>query len=153
MTRSYPFRSAAAAACLLLATAAAQARTCALTISSNDQMQFDQAELKVAADCKTVDLTLKHSGTLPVSAMGHNWVLTETAAARAVALAGMNAGAASAYVKPGDERVIASTPVIGGGGSTRISFSTDRLAKGGDYTFFCSFPGHWSVMKGKLVFG
>jgi len=29
----------------------------------------------------------------------------------------------------------------------------DKFEKGGDYTFFCSFPGHWSVMKGKLIFG
>lgn len=146
-------RLCAAAGIAVLATASAQARTCALIISANDQMQFDQAELKVPADCKSVDLTLKHSGTLPVASMGHNWVLTETSAVRSVALAGMNAGAASAYVKPGDERVIAATPVIGGGGSTRITFSTEKLAKGGDYTYFCSFPGHWSVMKGKLLFG
>jgi azurin len=137
----------------LLLAGAAQAKTCALTISSNDQMQFDQAELKVAADCTQVELTLKHSGTLPATAMGHNWVLTETAAMRSVALAGMNAGAAAGYVKPGDERVIAATPVIGGGASTKISFATARLTKGGDYSFFCSFPGHWNVMKGKLVFG
>jgi azurin len=137
----------------LLLAGAAQAKTCALTIASNDQMQFDQAELKVAADCTTVELTLKHTGTLPATAMGHNWVLTETAAMRSVALAGMNAGVAAHYVKPGDERVLAATPVIGGGASTRISFSTAKLTKGGDYSFFCSFPGHWNVMKGKLVFG
>ena len=137
----------------LLLAGAAQAKTCALTIGSTDQMQFDQAELKVAADCTTVELTLKHTGQLPATAMGHNWVLTETSAMRSVALAGMNAGVAANYVKPGDERVIAATPVIGGGASTRISFSTAKLAKGGDYSFFCSFPGHWAVMKGKLVFG
>lgn len=131
----------------------AQAKTCALTIGSNDQMQFDQAELKVAADCTTVELTLKHTGTLPATAMGHNWVLTETAAMRSVALAGMNAGATANYVKPGDDRVIAATPVIGGGASTKISFSTAKLKQGGDYSFFCSFPGHWNVMKGKLVYG
>lgn len=137
----------------LLLACAAQAKTCALTIASNDQMQFDQPELKVAADCTTVELTLKHTGQLPATAMGHNWVLTETAAMRSVALAGMNAGVAANYVKPGDERVIAATPVIGGGASTKISFSAAKLTKGGDYSFFCSFPGHWSVMKGKLVFG
>ena len=144
---------ALAAGFALAACATVQAKTCALTISSNDQMQFDQPELKVAADCTSVELTLKHSGTLPAAAMGHNWVLTETSAMRSVALAGMNAGTASGYVKPGDDRVIAATPVIGGGGSTRISFSTAGLTKGGDYSFFCSFPGHWSVMKGKLVYG
>ena len=65
----------------------------------------------------------------------------------------MNAGAAARYVKAGDERVIAFTPVIGGGANTRITFASHKLNKGGDYSFLCSFPGHWSVMKGKLVFG
>jgi azurin len=153
MTTSSNLLRALAAAVALAACAGAQAKTCALTISSNDQMQFDQPELKLAADCTSVELTLKHSGTLPATAMGHNWVLTETAAMRSVALAGMNAGAAAGYVKAGDERVLAATPVIGGGGSTKISFSTAKLTKGGDYSFFCSFPGHWSVMKGKLRFG
>ena len=137
----------------LLLAGAAQAKTCALTIASNDQMQFDQAELKVAGDCTAVELTLKHTGSLPATAMGHNWVLTETTAMRSVALAGMNAGVAAGYVKPGDERVLAATPVIGGGASTKVSFSTAKLTKGGDYSFFCSFPGHWNMMKGKLVFG
>lgn len=152
MTIAFPLRLLAAGL-LLAAGAHAQAKTCALTISANDQMQFDQAELKVAGDCRTVELTLKHSGKLPAAAMGHNWVLTETSAMRSVALAGMNAGAAAHYVKAGDERVLAATEVIGGGASTKISFSTDKLKKGGDYSYFCSFPGHWSIMKGKLVFG
>ena len=115
-------------------------------------MQFDQAELKVAADCTTVELTLVHSGKLPAAAMGHNWVLTETSAVRSVALAGQGAPTTN-YVKPDDARVIAHTDVIGGGAKTTISFPTSKLTKGGDYTYFCTFPGHWTVMKGKLVFG
>jgi azurin len=43
--------------------------------------------------------------------------------------------------------------VIGGGETTTVTFPTSKLKKGGDYTFFCSFPGHWSIMKGKLTFG
>ncbi|MDF4805588.1 azurin, partial [Vibrio parahaemolyticus] len=23
---------------------------------------------------------------------------------------------------------------------------------GGDYSFFCSFPGHWAIMQGKFEF-
>ncbi len=37
--------------------------------------------------------------------------------------------------------------------SDTITIPMDKFQKGGDYTFFCSFPGHWSVMKGKLIFG
>ena len=39
------------------------------------------------------------------------------------------------------------------GGLDVITIPMDKFEKGGDYTFFCSFPGHWSVMKGKLIFG
>ena len=129
------------------------AKTCELAIEGNDAMQFNKPTLAVAADCTEVKLTLKHSGKLPAAAMGHNWVLTETSAFQAVATAGMSAGLPNNYVPKDDKRVIAHTKVVGGGESTSITFPTSGLKKGGDYTFFCSFPGHWSVMKGKLTFG
>ena len=84
--------------------------------------------------------------------MGHNWVLTDTANAQAVGTDGMSAGPANQYVKPNDDRVYASTKIIGGGESTSITFSTEKLKAGGDYTFICSYPGHWAIMKGKFMF-
>ncbi|WP_305804153.1 azurin [Stenotrophomonas sp. YIM B06876] len=129
------------------------ARTCAVTIESNDRMQFSAPQISVAADCTQVELTLRHTGKLPATAMGHNWVLTRTADFQPVAMAGMRSTLADSYLPKSDARVIASTPVIGGGQSTRVRFSTAKLSRGGDYTFFCSFPGHWGMMKGKLVFG
>lgn len=65
----------------------------------------------------------------------------------------MKAGMAGGFLKAGDDRVIAHTQVIGGGQSDTITFSTAKLSKGGDYVFFCSFPGHASMMKGTFVFG
>jgi len=129
------------------------AKTCELSIEGNDAMQFNKSSLAVAADCTEVKLTLKHVGKLPAAAMGHNWVLTQTAAFQPVAQAGMSAGLPNNYVPKGDERVIAHTKIIGGGETTSVTFPTSKLKKGGDYTFFCSFPGHWSIMKGKLTFG
>lgn len=142
-----------AVALCALASPQALARTCKLTIDSNDQMQFDKTELRVAKDCTKVQLTLTHSGKLPAQAMGHNWVLAKTADVKAVADAGMASGDATGYVPKSDPRVLAHTGVIGGGTSTSVTFATSKLKKGGDYTFFCSFPGHWAIMKGKLVFG
>lgn len=144
---------------VLLATVAAFsaapafARSCAITVEANDRMQFAQPEVRVPADCSEVNLTLKHTGKMPATAMGHNWVLTRTADVPAVATAGTRASAADSYLPKGDARVLAFTPVIGGGQSTQIKFSTARLTRGGDYSFFCSFPGHWSMMKGKFTFG
>ncbi|VXB10807.1 Azurin [Luteimonas sp. 9C] len=138
---------------LLLPATGAFARTCDLSIGSNDAMRFDTNELRVAADCTQVRLTLRHTGRQMAAAMGHNWVLTRTADYRPVAIAGGRANLASSYLPAGDTRVIAHTKVIGGGQTTTITFPTAALTRGGDYTFFCSFPGHWNVMRGKLVFG
>ncbi len=131
---------------------AAQARVCAINLDSTDQMSFSSKEIKVAADCSQVKLTLRHTGRLAATAMGHNWVLTKTADYQPVAMAGMRMTLADSYLPKKDPRVLAHTAVIGGGQSTSVTFSTAALRKGGDYTFFCSFPGHFAMMKGKFIF-
>ena len=40
-----------------------------------------------------------------------------------------------------------------GAESTSVTFRTTKLQKGGDYSFFCSFPGHYVIMQGKFIFG
>lgn len=159
MLRMLPITRSTLSCALLAAVASAafsgvaSARTCDVTISSDDAMKFSTGSIAIAADCTEVRVTLKHTGKLPVTAMGHNWVLTETAAFQPVAIAGPAAGPAAGYLLKGDERVIANTKMIGGGESASVTFPTAKLKKGGDYTFFCSFPGHWTQMKGKLTFG
>ncbi|HCL55252.1 MAG TPA: azurin, partial [Pseudomonas sp.] len=66
--------------------------------------------------------------------------------------AGMNAGEAKGYLPEGDERIIAHTKMIGAPEKeTEVTFDATKLAADGDYSFFCTFPGHISVMKGKVV--
>lgn len=134
---------------LLGAVGTAQAQNCTITLEGNDRMQFNQKSVSVSASCPTITVELKHTGSLPVAAMGHNVVITETANANDVAQAGIKAGA-PAYVPEGDARVIAATEMVGGGQSTSISFPGNKLTAGGDYTFFCSFPGHSAIMRGKV---
>ena len=128
-------------------------KVCKLEIAGNDAMQYDKKELDVPADCTQVELTLTHSGKLPAAAMGHNWVLVKTADVTTVANSGMSAGLANNYLTPSDPHVIASTKIIGGGQSTTVTFPTSKLTKGGDYTFMCTFPGHYVIMKGTFKFG
>jgi azurin len=146
-------RSIAAVSLLVAASGAFAAdKACTVDIAGNDQMQFDKKEIVIAADCTEVEVTLKHTGKLPAQAMGHNWVLTRTADVSATASEGLTAGLANDYLKKGDARVIAHTKVIGGGQTTSVKFPTSKLKKGEAYTFFCSFPGHSSIMKGTLKF-
>ena len=143
-------------ACLSLLAAGSGAfaadNVCKVEIGGTDGMAFDKKEIVIAPDCTEVELTLKHVGKLPVAQMGHNWVLTKTADMMPVVNDGAAATAANDYVKKGDARVIAHTKLIGGGQTTMVKFPTSKLTKGGAYTFFCSFPGHWSIMKGTLKF-
>jgi azurin len=132
-------------------SAPAEAQECAATIAANDQMQFVEKELRVSRSCTTFSLTLKHTGVLAANIMGHNWVLTTTPDFQAVAVAGGSAGPANNYVPPGDARVLAASKVIGGGEETTVSFDASKLEAGGDYTYFCSFPGHFALMSGKLI--
>lgn len=138
----------AVAAFLLAGQAAAQ--ECSLTIEGNDQIQFNMAEMRVSSDCGEVTVTLRHVGELPVQAMGHNWVLSNTADFMPLASDGQAAGAPD-YLPADDPRVIATTGMIGGGEETAVTFDLSGLEPGGDYTYFCSFPGHFVLMNGKFV--
>jgi azurin len=136
---------------LLLVSRVASADVCKLTIGATDQMRFEQQTLQVDGQCTEVEVTLHNSGKLPANIMGHDWVLTKTTDVVSVANAGMGAGLANNYQKPGDKRIVAATAIIGGGESTTVRFSTVQLESGTSYTYFCSAPGHFSVMKGRFV--
>lgn len=140
-----------AAVLALVSAQAAFADACSVDITANDQMQFDKSAITVPKSCKTFKVNLIHGGKLPKAVMGHNWVLSEAASVQGIATDGMAAGVASNFVKPGDSRVIASTKVIGGGEKDSVSIPVAKLHAGTDYAFFCSFPGHSSVMKGTLA--
>jgi azurin len=127
------------------------ADSCNQVIEGNDMLQFNLKEMVVSSSCSEITVTLKHTGAMPANVMGHNWVLTNTADFMPVATAGGGAGMANNYVPVNDARVIAASAVIGGGAETSVTFSGDLLSAGGDYTFFCSFPGHYMIMKGSFV--
>ncbi|AFI85423.1 azurin [Methylophaga nitratireducenticrescens] len=127
----------------------ASADECDLVIEGTDQMSFSAKKMSVPASCETVKVTLKHTGSLAKNMMGHNWVLTRTDDMQAIVKAGAAAGLDNNYLPEEDDRVIAATEVIGGGESANVEFSTEGLADE-KLTFFCSFPGHSGIMKGRF---
>lgn len=137
---------------LLGAAGFAQAAgNCTVSLKGDDAMKFDLKEATVSASCPTITVELTHTGKMPVAAMGHNVVITASKDMDVVARDGIKAGVAGNYVNKADARVIAATTLVGGGQKTKVTFPGKKLTAGGDYTFFCSFPGHSMLMKGKLV--
>lgn len=118
-----------------------------VVLLATDMMQFDKNEIRVPAG-KKVQLTLRHTGKQAVEVMGHNFVLltqgTEIPAFGAKASAARD----NAYIPQDTDAVIVHTKMLGGGQSDTIEFDPPAP---GTYDFICSFPGHYSVMKGKFI--
>jgi azurin len=132
------------------AAGVAHASECQLTILANDMIQYNARTLNIDAGCKQIELTLRHVGKQQAHVLGHDWVLARTADVAALANGGIAAGFDNGYLPVGDKRVIAATKIVGGGESTTITFSTSALVVGGDYSFFCSYPGHSPMMRGRF---
>ena len=117
-----------------------------IIINSNDLMKFDKNELRVFEGQK-ITLTLNHTGKMSKEIMGHNFVLLKKETnlnefAQRAMLARENE-----YIPDGNE-TIAYTKMIGGGESDTITFTAPEK---GSYTYICTFPGHYGLMKGVLI--
>jgi len=143
--------AAPAAASTAAAAPAAAGGECEAVIVSDDAMKFDPKEIQVKSSCKQYKITLKHEGKMPKSAMGHNVVVSKSADKDGILADGQTAGEANNYVKAGDERVIAHTKLLSGGEQDSVTFDVSKLAKGEAYEYYCSFPGHYATMNGKLT--
>ena len=128
-------------------TAAPAADGNVVVLSSNDQMKFDQSEIKVKAG-GTVTLTLKHTGSMAKQVMGHNFVLLKAGTDLSNFAVQAMSAIDSDYVPAGSDEIIANTKLIGGGEEVTITFDTPAV---GTYDFLCTFPGHFAVMQGKFI--
>ncbi len=144
-------RKLVAVSLLTLASGHLLAAECSVTVDSTDQMSFNTKAIEIDKTCKTFTVELTHSGSLPKNVMGHNWVLSKEADAPAIASEGMAAGADKDYLKADDSRIIAHTKLIGAGEKDSVSFDVSKLDPAEKYQFFCSFPGHISIMKGAVT--
>jgi azurin len=144
-------RKLVAASLLTLASGHLLAAGCSVDVDSTDQMTFSTKEITIDKSCKTFTVNLSHSGSLPKNVMGHNWVLAKAADEQSVATDGMAVSIDKNYLKDGDERVIAHTKIIGAGEKDSVTFNVSKLTAGQDYAFFCTFPGHISMMKGTIA--
>lgn len=140
-------------ACLLalaLQAPSAGAVECAVDISGGDSLSYSRASIAVPRACEAFTIRFAHRGIRPRETMGHNWVLSTLGHMQGVVDDGLIAGAQRHYLKPDDERVLASSRMLGGGESEELRFDTGRLRPDEVYVFFCTFPGHASRAKGLI---
>ena len=118
-----------------------------VTITSNDGMRFDVRKINVSSGQK-VRLTLTHTGKLDKRIMGHNVVFLTNGVKPSAFAVKAAAARDNDYIPEETTEVIAHTKMIGGGETTVIEFIAPEA---GTYNYICSFPGHYAMMKGKLI--
>ena len=118
-----------------------------VTITSNDGMRFDVRKINVSSGQK-VRVTLTHTGKLDKRIMGHNVVFLKNGVKPSAFAVKAAAARDNDYIPEETTEVISHTKMIGGGETTIIEFIAPEA---GTYNYICSFPGHYAMMKGKLI--
>lgn len=107
------------------------------------EMKYDQTELHVKTGT-TVKLKLVNTGK--DAAMQHNFVLIEKGSAGKVGPEGLKAGPDNNYI-PKMKEILVSTKLTGPGQTSEVIFPAPSK---GEYDFICTYPGHFTIMKGKF---
>lgn len=136
----------------LLAAAASShaADAVRLELSADDRMVFSKTAFEVTSGQK-VTLVFKNIGTKGEKSMKHNVVLLKPGNTIMTFAVKCNAAAATGYVpmdKDSKEQMVGYVRLIGGGQSASLTFTAGEA---GDYPFFCSSPGHFDKMQGRIT--
>ena len=113
--------------------------------SDGENLAFAPATASVAAGA-SVTVKFKNNS----AAQQHNWVLVkgDDTVAQTVAQAGLAAGAEKGYLADDKTNVVAASKLANGGESVDVTFTAPAA---GTYTFICTVPGHYPLMKGTLT--
>ena len=129
------------------AVAAKGVRTVELV--GTDDMKFSVTTI-TAKPGEQLRVRLTAKGGMPKIAMAHNFVLLQKKASPVdFAQAAMQARATDFI--PADKKadIVASTTLAGAGETVEVTF---KVPAAGEYTFLCTFPGHFQAgMKGTLT--
>lgn len=114
-----------------------------------EQLRFDTTRIVVEAG-KPFEIIVTNPDVMP-----HNLIVTEPGGAQKLGLAAMSMlpdqldGSGRAYVPQGAATILAATKLLERGQSETLKLTAPGTE--GEYEFVCTFPGHWTVMQGKIV--
>lgn len=129
------------------AAVAPDGEVAALTLRPvGELMEYQQTAFTVYPG-QTVQLTFENTATN--EAMSHNVVvLAQGADVNALGQAAMGA-AETDYIPAGfEDQILAHTPMSAPGETVTVEFTVPDAP--GDYTYICTFPGHYMMMQGTM---
>ncbi len=120
-----------------------------IRITGNDAMQFNITEIR-AEPGEELRIALTNIGRMPKQHMGHNWVLFKALSDSELNTLAMDAAGRGPEHLPADmSAVLAHTRMLGPAESDQITITAPQ--EPGEYPFACTFPGHFALMRGKLI--
>ena len=133
----------------MLATASV-AETRTVEVEGMDSLKYSVTQIS-AKPGERITVKLMNKTSLPPVAMSHNFVLLKKGAdPSAFANAAVSAKDTGYIPKDMMDKVIAHTELVAGGETKSVTFNAPK--EPGDYTYICTFPGHYaSGMKGTLT--
>lgn len=121
----------------------------AIEITADDTMKYSVTEIRATPGEKLV-IVLKNIGRMPKQAMAHNWVLLKPMDDSAAGALAMAASSRLPDYLPADlSAVLAHTKMLGSGESDALKVTAPT--EPGTYPYLCTFPGHFALMRGKLI--
>lgn len=121
-----------------------------LELAADDRMVFSKTTFEVEKG-QQVTLVFKNTSTKGAKAMKHNVVVLKPGVKVITFAQRCNAAAATGYVptdKESKKMMVGATRLLAGGQSATLKFTPTEA---GEYAFFCSSPGHFDKMFGKIV--
>ena len=117
-------------------------------INGTDTMMYSKTHFEVKSGQK-VKLTFNNTGKLPKAAMGHNVViLKKSVDLIEFCTEAVKFPSEGYFPKSREKDVIGRTKLLGPGEKDEIYFTAPAP---GTYEYVCTFPGHFALMKGKMI--
>ncbi len=121
-----------------------------VTMKGTNQLRFTVEHIEASPGQK-ITVKLTNDTTLPANAMSHDFVLLKQSTDPKAFATTAAKYKDQDYVAPGSkDQIIARTDMASGGQTVEVTFNAPK--KPGDYTYICTFPGHYLAgMKGTLT--
>ena len=128
------------------------ASTCSTNLEGNTMMQYSSNNIEVDSSCSVFTIKFKNTSTVAKEYGGHNVIVSSDADFSSLtSLVDPTVHSPENGYLPNSDKIIAKSPIIGPNESYNVEIDVSRLNSGEKYVFWCSFTGHWGVMKGNLV--
>lgn len=120
-----------------------------IALEGQDNMRFSQSTIN-AKPGEKIRVELTNVSNLPPSVMSHNFILLDQTINPTKFVSACLSHKDNGYIDPSyNNHIIAATDLASKGETVSVTFTVPE--KAGEYTYLCSFPGHFiSGMRGTL---